>query len=810
MQPAIPDVEGLIFRTLLKSPVPVAIFSWRNEPSWPVEFVSPNVRHVLGYEAEDFLSGRVVYAQIVHPDDLARVADEVARHSVVDDVFEHADYRILDPEGRVRWVRDLTAVVRNADGRATHFLGYILESTAQHEALEAMAHAKQEAEAAARVKSEFLANVSHEVRTPLTLILGPLEALLAGEGGALPPDVTRRLERVQRNAERLYVLVNDLLDFSRLEAGRDEVLWEPVDVEALVSALVEEVSLVAESRGINLSADIHGPATRVPADRGKLEQIILNLLGNALKFTPAGGRVTVTVRVDDDATVLQVADTGPGIPAAEHERIFQRFEQVDASQTRRHGGTGLGLALVKKLTEAMGGTVSLSSDVGRGSCFTVRIPRSPDRLAPVLATEWRDRATLRRNRRARLHDVAPAEEAAVPPVKGGRPSVLLAEDSADMRAFMAEVLSGSYDVEAVADGAAALRAVRSHRPEVIVCDVMMPELDGLEVVRQLKADPELRAIPVILVTAKAGRHEVVGGLEAGADDYLPKPFDATELRARVHAAQRLHQAYRELEQKHQDLQAAHHELQQTQEQLVESGRLAAVGMVTAGISHELNNPIATILLTSEKLLRQAAPGTPLHRGLTVIERHTTRCRDVIRALLDYARNQPAHKERVPASRLVETVGTLATTHALGGGVRVECPPPPPNLPEVEVNVPEIEAALLNLLSNALDATPSGGRVSVQVRPRSYQGRPGVVLSVADTGSGIPAEVLPHIFDPFFTTKAGGRGAGLGLTLAQRMVRKAGGHIEVETAAGRGTTMRVWLPSGRAPVEQQAQAPGGAA
>lgn len=801
MDSAVRDVEKLVFRTLLGSRVPVAIFSWRNEEGWPVDFVSPNVEHVLGYTADDFVSGRVVYANIIHPDDLARVVDEVLTNSASGAAaFEHEDYRVIDRSGRPRWVRDHTAIVRDADGRITHYLGYILDSTARHDAKLALEQARREAEAAMQAKSEFLANVSHELRTPLTLILGPVDALLSGEAGPLSEEATRSLERVHRNAERLFGLVSDLLDFSKLEANKERVGWTAVDLVALVRSLVDDAREAASAAGIDLELQVAGDAGVVAADRQKVERIVLNLLGNALKFTPSGGRVEVRLRFSADDVELVVADTGPGIAPEDLERIFLRFEQGDASITRRHEGTGIGLALVKAFTELMGGTVNVESELGKGSRFIVRLSRHADLLTPLVAADWREQAMARERRHHRQSRAEPRTRATAGE-RGGRPRVIVADDNADMRGFMAEVLEDRFDVETVTNGAEALAAARRRRPSVVVCDWMMPEVDGLEVVRQLKADEASRDIPVILVTARAGRRELVGALESGADDFLTKPFDASELRARVHAAERLHRAYLELALKHEELAVAHRRLQTTQDQLVQAGKLAAVGALTAGISHELNNPMATIVLNTERLLRNSPPSSPLHARLEIVERQALRCRELVRALHSLARDKPTETERVTVETLLESVEPLARSQARGRDVIVDAPGVEGGLPEVEVSVQEMETVLVNLVSNALEATSPGGRVSLRARARARDGRAGVEIEVTDTGSGIPADVLPRIFDPFFSTKDRGERAGLGLALVQRIVRSAGGQVDVASEVGRGTTVRVWLAGVSAPQEQ---------
>lgn len=792
------DVHALVFERLLRSKVPVALFSWRNEPGWPVEFVSPNVEYILGYSASDFLSGTVAYASIIHPDDLVRVTNEVLRNSAGGATeFEHDDYRIIDSTGRVRWVRDNTAIIRDAAGRATHFFGYILDDTVRHEALRARELAKQAAEASSRAKTEFLANVSHELRTPLTLILGPMEALLAGEAGPLPDRARRQLARAFRNAERLHAQVSDLLDYAKLEAGREQVILEPLDVTALVGALVDDARPTAEAQGIVLTLDGDPAPEWIAGDPGKLERIILNLLGNALKFTPRGGRITVSVRVPGEDVVIAVADTGPGIAPGDRERIFQRFEQGDASPARRHEGAGLGLSLSRALAELMGGTLTVESELGRGSRFAVRLPRNASHLASIEPADWVARAMKRSQLAARRRALALGAETGrvgpAPERPSGRPRLVLADDNADMREFMTEVLEDRYEVEAVASGAEVLAAVRRAPPVVVVCDVMMPGLDGAEVVRALKADPSLRAIPILLVTAKAGREEVVAGLEAGADDYIPKPFDATELRARVKAAERLHHAYVELAREHEALVRAHETLATTQRQLVQAGKLAAVGTLTAGISHELNNPLTTIVMNTQRLLRQADDHSPLHERLRIVERQALRCRDLVRSLLDFSREKVSARARVRLSTVLESVVQLARSQERGRVV-VATEAGAGQLPEIEVSVQDLETALLNLVINALDATPPGGSVRISTRARAREGTPGVELAVTDEGAGIPDDILPRIFDPFFTTKPPGRGTGLGLALAQRIVHDAEGELSVESAPGRGTTMRVWLPS----------------
>jgi signal transduction histidine kinase/FixJ family two-component response regulator len=398
-----------------------------------------------------------------------------------------------------------------------------------------------------RLKSRFLTNVSHELRTPLALVLGPVDAALEAPLGerARP-----QLERARRNALRLASAVDDLLDFVRLEAGSLKPQPEPVDVAALARRFADDARDVAAARGLALEAGepAGGGATTLALDRKMVEKIVANLVSNALKFTPEGGRIQISVGGDDGGVTLRVDDTGVGIDPAKQGLLFQRFQQIDPSATRHHGGLGVGLALVKEFAELMGGAVGVESEPGRGSSFWVRFPRQAPASALTPAPDGAEPAPK--------PFLPPAPPLAVREASGGaadaprpeftfdRPRVLVAEDNDELRAFLVELLSGEYDVVACADGVEAFEAARRLRPDAVLSDVLMPRLDGTGLVARLKAEPSLRHIPVVLLTAQADRDAAVTALDGGADDYLGKPFSPAELRARLRVALRLARAYR--------------------------------------------------------------------------------------------------------------------------------------------------------------------------------------------------------------------------------------------------------------------------
>jgi signal transduction histidine kinase/CheY-like chemotaxis protein len=431
--------------------------------------------------------------------------------------------------------------------------GHVATALASAHAYEAE---RRRAEALAeldRAKTIFFSNVSHEFRTPLTLMLGPLEDLLGADD--LLPDQHDQLDMIHRNGLRLLKLVNTLLDFSRIEAGRAQAVYVPTDLAALTSDLASVFHSLIEQAGLQLVVECPPLSEPVYVDREMWEKIVLNLLSNAFKFTFAG-EITVALRQVEQRVELVVRDTGTGIARDEVPRLFERFHRVQGARSRTNEGSGIGLALVQELVHMHGGTIEVESQLDVGTIFTVRLPLGTahlpaDRIrgnrthastalgaAPFVeeARRWLPEATSSQDREMewQLHDagrspvsVAGGEEAP-PPAR-----ILVADDNADLRAYLSRLLAPHYNVEAVVDGAAALQAARRCPPDLVLADVMMPELDGFELLHALHADPDLEALPVILLSARAGEEATLEGLAAGANDYLVKPFSAREVQARI-------------------------------------------------------------------------------------------------------------------------------------------------------------------------------------------------------------------------------------------------------------------------------------
>jgi signal transduction histidine kinase/DNA-binding response OmpR family regulator len=403
-----------------------------------------------------------------------------------------------------------------------------------------------------RAKTAFFSNVSHEFRTPLTLMLGPLQDLLSGSEEYLAPAARHQLELVNRNGSRLLRLVNTLLDFSRIEAGRVKAVYQATDLAAFTAELAGVFRSATDRAGLRLIVDCRATTEVAYVDHEMWEKIVLNLISNAFKFT-FEGEIEVHLAQVGNAAELQIRDSGVGIPTEEIAHVFERFHRVPNTRSRTHEGSGIGLALVYELVKLHGGSMRVESTLGKGSKFFVTIPLGQDHLNPALIGGERVVASAATGANPFIEealrwlpDLAAADIIELPggplsapsdePSKErlpNRPRVLIADDNADMRQYLLRLLSQRYDAVAVGDGQAALESARQRLPDLILSDIMMPNRDGFSLLREMRSNPTMNTIPVILLSARAGEEARVEGLDEGADDYLVKPFSARELLARV-------------------------------------------------------------------------------------------------------------------------------------------------------------------------------------------------------------------------------------------------------------------------------------
>ncbi|MFF7361503.1 SpoIIE family protein phosphatase [Streptomyces sp. NPDC008125] len=431
--------------------------------------------------------------------------------------------------------------------------GHVATGVASARSYQAQQRRAEELAELDRAKTTFFSNISHEFRTPLTLIMGPVQELRQQLADA-EPRLREELEAVHRNGLRLGKLVNMLLDFSRIEAGRMQASYEPVDLATVTGALASVFRSAVEHAGLDFYVECEPLPEAVYVDRSMWEKVVLNLLSNALKFT-FDGAIRISVGVQDGEAVVTVADTGIGVAAEEMPRLFERFHRIENARSRSNEGSGIGLALVNELVGLHGGTITASSTAGEGTRFTIRLPFGSAHLpAEAIRTETATKASpatadpfvqealrwLPGEETGMSADeprsVSQADDKAQANRLPAPARVLIADDNADMREYLTRLLRGAgYQVRAVSDGQQALDTIRTDVPDLVVSDVMMPRLNGLALVSALRADQSTASVPVILLSARAGQEASIEGLRAGADDYLVKPFAAAELLARVEA-----------------------------------------------------------------------------------------------------------------------------------------------------------------------------------------------------------------------------------------------------------------------------------
>lgn len=662
-----------------------------------------------------------------------------------------------------------------------------------------------------KFKSQFFANITHELKTPLAMILTPIEMMIEGDLGSVTEGQRATLQAMLRNGTKLLKLINDMLDLSRLEESRLRLAVREHELVGWLRDLVGQVEPLASRKNVSLTFEASAEQVHIVCDIERIERVVVNLLSNATKFTPAQGHIEVRLFDERDQVRVSVADDGVGFAADKARQVFERFFQTEMGEKRRHGGTGIGLALARELVELHGGRIWAESAPGQGATFQFVLRKGRAHFRPEVLAEPdpnsegalpapRDligaKVAVPKASEYRLLDIAEATERRIVDRDADehrRPhTVLIVEDNPDVVRIIHMALRRSFKVMAAPDGEKGFELAVRERPNLIITDLMMPGIDGLELARMLREEPTTQHTPIIMLTAHGTTDHRIASIETGVDAYLNKPFSARELITTAHR-----------------LLAS----QQNQAQQLLTQRMDSLETITGGLAHEINNPlnyikngVAVLKKDVDRLLAPSDAGRDLdgaalekmvqrsERMFESIEAGVKRITDAVELMRRYSREGYARVQRaIDVWQAVRDACELLGASVTGKGrVEIELQ----GQAEVNCVAEEFNQVIGNLVQNALEAVADtdGGLVRVVGSSDATH----VTLQVRDNGPGLLLDDPQKVFTPFFTTKGPGRGMGLGLTIVWRVVQAMDGDIQVSSEPGAGTCFTLRLP--RASVE----------
>jgi len=690
------------------------------------------------------------------------------------------------------------------------------EVVAQQEALAENHRKLQDLDEA---KTRFFANISHELRTPLTLMLAPIEKMQGLNAVRNDAKIAELVEGLEDNGMRLLRLINDILDLVRMDSGDMPMRPERFRPLTFIDGLGRNLQPMADRKRISLHWHAAcGEDEEVYLDRDRLEKVVLNLAVNGLKFTPSGGEVSLSVELQNGQLILKVVDNGAGMKEDQVNSAFERFWQADTSAAKKHNGVGIGLALVKSLTESMDGTVTIESEYGKGTAFTISVPLLPvpGTSEPIPAGDEDPLSEI--HNKARIQGAlgsrrSSGASSAGPFVSVGssaeglanRELVLIAEDENGLRRFLkGEMEEMGCGVVEACDGMEGWELARQFEPQLIILDYMMPGMDGITLTQRLRQHGPTSQVPILLVTAAADETPRIQALEAGVSDFLTKPFTTAELRLRVRNLLDRQKYQRELGVINQELRIAVEErdvalaeIKENEARLLQAETLSSLGRMSAGIVHEVNNPMNYVRTALHALRMYSDDVDEKERAdfeetIADAEDGVNRVIRIVSDLRSFTKGEAAMKEEVGVAETVENARRLLAGELQGIDFRVDVAEDH----KVSGNGNQLCQVMVNMIQNsaqALEGARDRGEDPQITVSSEKEGEENVWIRVRDNGPGIEPEDLDHVFDPFFTKRDVGEGMGLGLSICHRILESHEGRVEVESDPGKTTVFSIRIP-----------------